>query len=108
MLVAWNFGNAYSRVPPDYGTEESLDIASMKPDENGLYAVDDMYLDDDQFNELFFPEKVTRQADTPDRRWPNGVVPYKFDQYATQEHKTIIPEVLARLNALFAGCVHFR
>ena len=76
--------------------------------EDGFYVIDDMVMDEDQFNEVFNPTYLSRNAVKENRRWPNGIVPYKFDDIASDKHKKKIPEVLKEFNQKFEGCLNIR
>ena len=70
------------------------------PDENCLYEVEDMVLNDHQMYEMF----GTGFNDSG-RRWPNGQLPYRFDASIEEDEINITIAVIERFNKAMNGCL---
>lgn len=95
---------------PDIGN--SVDQDWNQPDENGDYLLDDMILDQHQFNRFFGTEdekELSRQARPQESyRWTNKIVPYKFHSTVTQANRKPIRAALKNLGEHLNGCLEIR
>ena len=72
----------------------------FEPNENCLYEVEDMVLNDHQMYEMF----GTGFNDSG-RRWPNGQLPYRFDASIEEDEINITIAVIERFNKAMNGCL---
>ena len=70
------------------------------PNENCLYEVEDMVLNDHQMYEMF----GTGFNDSG-RRWPNGQLSYRFDASIEEDEINITIAVIERFNKAMNGCL---
>ena len=82
-------------------------------DEDGNYRIDDMLLDERTFKRNFGTDEeiaeLSRQAVPPgSQRWPNGVMPYAFDNDVSYSLRQKVQQALATYNAIFGGCINIR
>ena len=56
---------------------------------------------------MFGNGTLDRNAD-PTRRWPNGIIPYKFSSYFKKAHKARILGGIAYMNENLKGCIEIR
>ena len=72
----------------------------FEPNENCLYEVEDMVLNDHQMFEMFgsgFNESG--------RRWPYGKLPYAFDASIEENERNITLATIERFNKAMNGCL---
>ena len=102
-----------TQAPPDERQDASVEEIEQRwdePDENGDYLIDDMRLDEVQFKGLFGTEEemeMLRNA-LAGNRWPNGVLPYKFDSGVTEANKNKVRQAMADFNQHLSGCITVR
>ena len=80
-------------------------------DSDGYYMVDDMQLDEHQFKLLFGTDEERSGAGKIGfwvKRWPNGVVPYKFSSQISSHDRNAIEGSLEIFNTEFKGCLSTR
>ena len=89
------------------GSIEADDEYMPERNEDGLYRVDDMLLDETQYKINFgnFGTEEERQAIGKSYKWPNGIVPYKFEESVPASRKKIIRAAIAVMNKAFANCI---
>ena len=92
-------------------------VSRIAPDEDGLYLMDDMYLNPFQFSRFTDDPAVhalTRQAIKPRTdRWPagegvKGEMPYLFAEPYDSGHKKRIEDAIADFNEMLSGCLRIR
>ena len=84
------------------------DLAKLQPNEEGLYQIEDMLYNQEQLNELLNPENELRGGAVKNHRWPNGIVPYKIDAYASSHQRQMVADAVAYINSNFQGCLKIR
>ena len=85
------------------------ELPEIKPNKDGFYEIDDMVLNERQFNETFFPsEEVMSRGGQQGSKWPNGIIPYKFDNAATWTQKQKVANAVSYFNSQFEGCLKIR
>ena len=72
----------------------------FEPNENCLYEVEDMVLNDHQMYEMF-----GTGFNGSGRRWPNGQLPYRFDASIEEDEINITIAVIERFNEAMNGCL---
>jgi len=89
------------------GSIEADDEYMPERNEDGLYRVDDMLLDETQYKINFgnFGTEEERQAAGKSYKWPNGIVPYKFEESVPDSRKKKIRAAIAVMNKAFANCI---
>ena len=89
------------------GSIEADDEDMPERNEDGLYRVDDMLLDETQYKINFgnFGTEEERQAIGKSYKWPNGIVPYKFEESVPDSRKKKIRAAIAVMNKAFANCI---
>ena len=95
-------------LPEDLSViDETQDGSMPERNEDGLYRVDDMLLDETQYKINFgnFGTEEERQAAGKSYKWPNGIVPYKFEESVPASRKKIIRAAIAVMNKAFANCI---
>ena len=84
------------------------DLSDIKPNKEGFYEIGDILLDEEQFNETFYPSDEMLRGTINEKLWPNGVIPYKFSSYFTKDHKDRILSGIAYINENLKGCIEIR
>ena len=94
--------------PNDPNSERHYSI----PDEEGYYHVGDMRYNEHQYKLFFGTEEEQEQArnahPSSSKRWPNGVLPYKFNSAVTSANQQMIKDCMAKFNQNFQGCLNVR
>merc|ERR1739848_941088 len=79
---------------------------SVEPDNNGLYQIDDMILDEYEFQEMYGDGKSGNP--NPKTRWPKGEVPYEFAGDHTPLEEKNITKYINHFNKILRGCIKLR
>ena len=82
----------------------------MMPERNdeGFYRVDDMFLDEAQYKLNFGTEEERQGILDKSYRWPNGIVPYKFESSVPRSQKKKIRAAIAVMNKALVNCITFQ
>ena len=67
-----------------------------------MYEVEDMILNNQQMVEFFGGHSNTHGQT---RRWPNGTLPYMFDESIGYVEREIVKGAIARFNEALNGCL---
>merc|ERR1712061_202345 len=81
-------------------------VSTIHPDRNGVYTIDDMFIDENQYQETILGYEHTSGSSsfpnsgiTSDKyRWRNGLLPYKLDPEFSANQKRIIRNAIAHFN----------
>ena len=85
------------------------ELPDIKPNKDGFYQIDDMVLNERQFNETFYSsEEVMSRGGAQGLKWPNGIIPYKFDNAASFLQKQKVANAISYFNSQFEGCLKIR
>ena len=84
------------------------DLSDIKPNKEGFYEIGDILLDEEQFNETFYPSDEMLRGTINEKLWPNGVIPYTFDDAATNEQKQEVANAVSYFNSQLEGCLKIR
>ena len=82
------------------------------PDQEGYYHIEDMRFIEHQYK-LFFgteeEQELARNAiNSKSKRWPHGVLPYKFNPSVTAANQKKIKNCMAKFNTHFQNCINVR
>ena len=91
---------------PSIEDEEEMDM----PEHNyeGFYRVDDMFLDEAQYKLNFGTEEERQGIPDKSYRWPNGIVPYKFESSVPRSQKKKIRAAIAVMNKALVNCIEIQ
>ena len=111
-LVSASLGFSVSKDNGEFFVKVTKDQVESKVvfltiDFEGHVLVEDILLTKAQHEFMFGNGTLDRNAD-PTRRWPNGVIPYKFSSYFTKDHKDRILSGIAYINENLKGCIEIR
>ena len=84
------------------------ELPDIQPNKHGFYEIGDIVLDEEQFNETFYPSDEMLRGTVDEKRWPNGVIPYTFVDAATNEQKQMVADAVSYFNSQMEGCLKIR
>jgi len=92
------------------GIERAKTLADAEPDTDGNYYLDDMILKPEQYQEKFRKGNRRKRSGIADSeyRWPNGVLPYKFDGDMPDSDREIVRRAVQRFNDDLNGCIQIK
>ena len=90
----------------------NLERHNIIPDQEGYYHVEDMRFNKHQYK-LFFGTEVEQELarnalNSKSKRWPHGVLPYKFNPSVTAANQKKIKNCMAKFNNHFQNCIIVR
>jgi len=115
-------GNQYQKCPHSEGCFDSRCAkhvansfvgAGVEADYNGDYVIDDMVLDEFQFNEIEGSSSMNSDVQNAgirgdQYRWPNGELPYTISTTLKRSEKNQVEAAISDFNRKLQGCLEIR
>lgn len=97
---------------PQMSKKDNNELKWDQKDEDGYYHMDDMYLNENQFQQFYGSnddKDASRNAVANELyRWPNGNLKFAFTNSITEEQKEKVRSAHAKFNGIFEGCLNIQ